>query len=103
MIDIKLLRNNPELVKENIKKKFQDEKLPLVDEVVKLDEEYRAIKTKADTLRNRRNSISKEIGAFLAKGLNEQAIEAKRQVEEIAQELETLKEQEYALSKELMK
>ncbi|NLC16697.1 MAG: serine--tRNA ligase [Clostridiales bacterium] len=101
MIDIKLLRNNPELVKENIKKKFQDEKLPLVDEVVKLDEEYRAIKTKADTLRNRRNSISKEIGAFLAKGLNEQAIEAKRQVEEIAQELETLKEQEYALSKRI--
>ncbi|HHW89780.1 MAG TPA: serine--tRNA ligase [Clostridiales bacterium] len=97
MIDIKLLRNSPEFVKENIKKKFQDEKLPLVDEVVKLDEEYRTVKTRADTLRSRRNSISKEIGAFLAKGQKEQAIEAKKQVEAIAQELEALKEQENSL------
>lgn len=62
MIDIKLIRTNPELVKENIKKKFQDEKLPLVDEVVELDKQYRETKVKSDALRNQRKTISKAIG-----------------------------------------
>ena len=65
MIDINLIRNNPELVKENIKKKFQDKKLPLVDEVISLDKELRNIKVKADNLRNERNTLSKEIGNFM--------------------------------------
>ena len=65
MIDINLIRNNPELVKENIKKKFQDKKLPLVGEVISLDKELRNIKVKADNLRNERNTLSKEIGNFM--------------------------------------
>ena len=64
MIDIKLIRTNPELVKENIRKKFQDEKLPLVDEVFNLDKEYREAKTRCDFLRGRRNAISKQIGGL---------------------------------------
>lgn len=101
MIDIKLLRTNPEIVKDNIKKKFQDEKLPLVDEVVNLDQEYRNVKARADFLRSRRNSISKEIGAMMAKGQKEQAVEAKKQVEAMAEELDSLKEQEDKLSKRI--
>ena len=101
MIDIKLLRTNPEIVKENIKKKFQDEKLPLVDEVVQLDQKYREIKTQADILRSRRNSISKEIGYMMAKGQKEQAIKAKKQVAAMAEELENLTEQENTLSKRI--
>ncbi|HEY8443824.1 MAG TPA: serine--tRNA ligase [Clostridia bacterium] len=101
MIDIKLLRANPEIVKENIRKKFQDEKLPLVDEVISLDQEYRNAKSRADFLRSRRNSISKEIGALMAKGLKDQAIEAKKEVEAMAEELESLKELEDKLSKRI--
>ena len=71
MIDIKLIRENPELVKENIKKKFQDDKLELVDEVARLDEEVRKAQTEADDLRNQRNVISKEIGALMAQGKKE--------------------------------
>ena len=67
MIDMKLIRTNPELVKENIKKKFQDEKLPLVDEVVELDRQYRETKVKSDALRNQRKTISKAIGGLMAK------------------------------------
>ena len=67
MLDIKFLRENPDAVKENIKKKFQDEKLPLVDEVVKFDLEYRESKTKGDALRGDRNRISKEIGMLYEK------------------------------------
>ena len=78
MIDIKFLRENPELVKENIKKKFQDAKLPMVDEVIKLDAENRKAKQEADDLRNRRNKISKEIGGLMAQGKKE-APEAKKQ------------------------
>ncbi|MBQ4626400.1 MAG: serine--tRNA ligase, partial [Clostridia bacterium] len=66
MLDIKFLRENPELVKENIKKKFQDSKLPLVDEVIALDAQSRAIKSEADSLRANRNKVSKEIGALMA-------------------------------------
>ena len=68
MIDIKFLRENPEVVKENIKKKFQDKKLPLVDEVIELDKESRAIKGEADNLRASRNKNSKMIGALMAQG-----------------------------------
>ena len=70
MIDIKLLRENPELVKENIKKKFQDHKLVLVDEVLELDKQSRELTLMCDDLRMRRNSISKEIGGLMAKGQN---------------------------------
>ena len=68
MLDIKFVRENPELVKENIKKKFQDEKLPLVDEAIKLDEERRAYQQQSDDLKSERNKISKQIGALMAQG-----------------------------------
>ena len=71
MLDIKLVRANPDLVKENIKKKFQDEKLPLVDEVLEFDAKLREAKTRADSLRGQRNAISKEIGGYMAKGMEE--------------------------------
>lgn len=87
MIDMKLIRTNPELVKENIKKKFQDEKLPLVDEVVELDKQYRETKVKSDALRNQRKTISKAIGGLMAKGQKEEAEARKAEVEELAKEL----------------
>jgi len=97
MIDIKLIRENPELVKENIKKKFQDEKLVLVDEVKKLDEDYRALKSKQDDLRNQRNVLSKQIGALMAQGKKEEAEQVKAQVKQIGEEIEAnvAKEAEY--------
>ena len=103
MIDIKLIRENPELVKENIKKKFQDEKLPLVDEVRKLDVEFREAKTKADNLRGDRNKISKEIGAFMAKGEKDKAEEAKSKVVEVNQMIEALEKKEVELEEEIYK
>ncbi len=87
MIDIKLIRTNPELVKENIKKKFQDEKLPLVDEVVELDKQYRETKVKSDALRNQRKTISKAIGGLMAKGQKKEAEARKAEVAELAKEL----------------
>ncbi|MCQ2542742.1 MAG: serine--tRNA ligase [Lachnospiraceae bacterium] len=80
MIDIRFLRENPDVVKENIKKKFQDEKLPLVDEVIKIDEERRTTQQEADNLKAQKNTISKQIGAFMAQGKKEEAEEAKKQV-----------------------
>lgn len=94
MIDIKELRTNPERVKENIKKKFQDEKLPLVDEVIELDANYRAAKVKADDLRNKRNVMSKQIGGLMAKGEKEEAEKAKAEVKKIGAELEELSKAE---------
>ena len=96
MIDIKLIRENPELVKENIRKKFQDEKLVLVDEVKALDEEYRALRTKADELRSQRNSASKQIGALMSQGKKEEAEQVKSDVKKIGDEIEAceLKEPE---------
>ena len=94
MIDIKLIRENPELVKENIKKKFQDDKLELVDEVARLDEEVRKAQTEADDLRNQRNVISKEIGALMAQGKKDEAEEAKKKVAEFADRLKDLEETE---------
>ena len=71
MIDIKFLRENPDVVKENIKKKFQDSKLPLVDEVIELDKQARETQMEADNLRSERNKISKEIGGLMAQGKKE--------------------------------
>ncbi|MDR3085370.1 MAG: serine--tRNA ligase [Christensenellaceae bacterium] len=90
MLDIRLLRTNPEAVKENIKKKFQDQKLPLVDEVIELDAALRAAKAEADTLRNQRNVLSKQIGALMAKGQREEAEAIKAQVASIAPRMEQL-------------
>ena len=90
MLDIKFLRTNPELVKENIRKKFQDEKLVLVDEVVEMDRKYRDSKTEGDTLRAQRNTISKQIGGFMSKGQKDEAEKAKAQVVEINKQLEEL-------------
>ena len=73
MLDIRFLRENPETVKENIRKKFQDEKLPLVDEVIELDRQARATQTEADDLRSKRNALSKQIGSLMAKGEKEEA------------------------------
>ncbi len=101
MIDIKLIRTNPDLVKENIKKKFQDQKLVLVDEVVKLDQEYREAKTKADGLRSQRNSISKQIGGLMAKGLKEEAEQTKKKVAAISDQLAELEKLEEKLEGEI--
>ena len=87
MIDIKFLRENPDIVKENIKKKFQDSKLPLVDEVIELDAKSRAIKSEADSLRANRNKVSKEIGALMAQGKKEEAMAAKSKVTEFSERL----------------
>ncbi len=94
MIDIKLLRTNPQRVKDNIKKKFQDEKLPLVDEVCELDEKFRAAKMKGDDLRNKRNVMSKQIGGLMAKGQKDEAESIKAQVKEIGAQLEKLQKEE---------
>ncbi len=101
MIDIKLIRENPELVKENIKKKFQDQKLVLVDEVVALDKELRAAKLEADTLRGKRNSVSKSIGAMMAQKKIEEANKAKQEVVEINERLVFLEKEEERLEKEV--
>ena len=98
MLDIKYLRNHPDEVKENIRKKFQDEKLPLVDEVIDLDRRYREAKTRCDWLRSQRNSISKQIGGLIAKGRKEEAEEAKAQVVSMQREMEELEAQETILS-----
>ena len=94
MIDIKFLRENPEIVKQNIKNKFQDAKLPLVDEVITLDEELRANKKKADELRANRNKISKTIGALMGQKKFEEAEAAKKLVSEQAAELAALEAKE---------
>ena len=101
MIDIKLIRENPELVKENIKKKFQDEKLPLVDEVIQLDKDVREAKGKGDALRAERNRISKEIGFLMKQGKKEEAEAAKAQVKEMGDEMEALEKRETELAEEI--
>ena len=77
MLDINLLRNDPDKVRENIRKKFQDEKLPLVDEVIRMDREFRDAIQQGDNLRNKRKTISKEIGALMGKGLKDEAEQRK--------------------------
>ncbi len=101
MLDIKFLRSNPELVKENIKKKFQDHKLPLVDEVIEKDRQFREAKTRCDEIRSQRNSISKEIGYLMAKGMKEEAEKNKAKVVEITNELGELEKLEEKLSAEI--
>ncbi|MCQ2483157.1 MAG: serine--tRNA ligase [Clostridia bacterium] len=103
MIDIKFLRNNPDIVKQNIKNKFQDEKLPLVDEVIELDKEYRDSKTRAEYLRSQRNKISKQIGAFMAQGKKDEAEAAKAEVGAMAKELEELSAKEVDLEAKIRK
>ena len=88
MIDIKFLRENPDIVKENIKNKFQDKKLPLVDEVIKLDKESRELTLRCDELRSKRNTLSKQIGVLMGKGEKEEAEKVKAEVEEINEELD---------------
>ena len=97
MLDLKFVRENPDIVKQNIKNKFQDAKLPLVDEVIDLDAKNRATKAEADTLRANRNKLSKQIGALMGQGKKEEAEEVKRQVAEGAKRLAELEvlEKEY--------
>ena len=97
MLDLKFVRENPDIVKQNIKNKFQDAKLPLVDEVIDLDAKNRATKAEADTLRAKRNKLSKQIGALMGQGKKEEAEEVKRQVAEGAKRLAELEvlEKEY--------
>ena len=103
MLDLKFVRENPEIVKQNIKNKFQDSKLPLVDEVVELDKENREAKQKADTLRGERNKISKEIGGLMAKGKKEEAQELKKRVVENQKELAELEKKEAELEEKILK
>jgi seryl-tRNA synthetase len=101
MLDIKFLRTNPELVKDNIRKKFQEHKLVLVDEVIEKDRQYREAKTRCDEIRSQRNSISKEIGHLMAKGMKEEAEKNKARVVEITRELGELEKLEEQLSAEI--
>ncbi len=103
MIDIKFLRENPDIVKQNIKNKFQDHKLPLVDEVIELDAKSRAAKQQADDLRANRNKISKQIGALMAQGKKEEAMALKEQVAKDAETLKELEEQETQLQEQVTK
>ena len=103
MLDIKFVRENPEAVKENIRKKFQENKLPLVDEVIAIDAELRAAKTEADELRANRNKASKEIGALMAQGKKDEAEAAKKRVTEFADKLAALEVKETELSEKLTK
>ncbi|MBQ6951625.1 MAG: serine--tRNA ligase [Clostridia bacterium] len=103
MLDMNFVRNNPEIVKENIKKKFQDAKLPLVDEVLEMDKQYRAAIQKADALRNQRKVISKQIGGLMAKGLRDEAEEMKQKVNAMADELAATEKLEEELQEEVRK
>ena len=97
MLDLKFLRENPEIVKQNIKNKFQDQKLPLVDEVIALDVESRATQQEADSLRSNRKTISKQIGALMGQGKREEAEELKNKVNEQAARLAELETKEAEL------
>ena len=101
MLDIKFVRQNPDAVKENIKKKFQDEKLPLVDEVIDFDAKFRAAKTRCDELRAMRNKKSKEIGGLMAKGQKDEAEKVKAEVKAMADEMEKLEADEKAYQEEV--
>ena len=103
MIDIKLLRENPEIVKQNIRNKFQDQKLPLVDEVIKLDKEKREATIKGDELRSKRNSLSDEIGNLMRNGKKSEAEEIKATVKKINEELEKNEQKEDELAEEIKK
>lgn len=101
MLDLKFVRENPEIVKQNIKNKFQDRKLPLVDEVIALDEENRKVKQEAEALRADRNRISKQIGMLMGQGKKEEAEEVKKQVTAESERLEALSVKEAELEEKL--
>ena len=103
MLDIKFVRENPEIVKQNIKNKFQDEKLAVVDEVLALDQENRDIKKEVEALRANRNKISKQIGALMAQGKKEEAEEVKKQVTENAARTAELDKREKEVEEKLLK
>ena len=103
MIDIKFLRENPDIVKQNIKNKFQDEKLPLVDEAIELDAKKRSLQQEADDLKAERNKISKQIGALMSQGKKEEAEEVKKQVSVNAERLAQLEKDETELSEKVTK
>lgn len=103
MLDLRFVRENPEIVKENIKKKFQDQKLPLVDEVIELDKLCRAAKSEADELRGSRNRLSKQIGALMAQGKRDEAEEVKAQVSANAARLAELEKLEEELGEKIKK
>ncbi len=103
MLDLRFVRENPEIVKQNIRNKFQDAKLPLVDEVIELDEENRKVKKEADDLRASRNKISKQIGALMGQGKKEEAEEVKKQVTEASDHLAELEEKEKDLEERIKK
>lgn len=103
MIDINLIRNNKELVKENIKKKFQDEKLPLVDKVAELDVTYRTLKTSLDDLRSQRNKISNEIGALMREGKKDEGLAKKEEVNFINTQIKSQEDEEVKLQEEIKK
>ena len=103
MLDIRFVRENPDVVKQNIRNKFQDEKLPLVDEVIGLDERSRELKTKGDSLRAEKNKLSKQIGACMAKGMKDEAEELKRRVAADAKELESMEKEQAELDEKIKK
>ena len=103
MLDIKFVRENPELVKQNIKNKFQDSKLPLVDEVLELDKQNREIKQEVEALRAQRNKISKQIGALMGQGKKEEAEEVKKQVAESGNRIEELSTKEKEVEEKLLR
>lgn len=103
MIDIKFLRENPEVVKQNIKNKFQDQKLELVDKVIRLDEENRTTKAQVEALRAERNKASKQIGGLLAKGEKEQAEQIKAEIAKSGNQIEQLTQKERQLQEEIKK
>ena len=99
MIDIKLIRENKDLVKENIKKKFQDEKLPIVDEIYELDKKVREVQTKCDSLKAEKNSLSSEIGKLMQQGLRDEAEEVKKKIANSGEEIKALEEEQAELTK----
>ena len=103
MLDIKFVRENPEVVKQNIRNKFQDNKLELVDKVLELDKENREIKQEVEALRAERNKISKQIGALMAQGKKEEAEEVKKQVAASGTRIEELSTREKEVEEELLK
>ena len=103
MIDIKLIRENKDLVKENIKKKFQDHKLPLVDEVYDLDIQFREIKQQGDNLRSLKNNKSSEIGLLMRNGKKEEAESLKKEIASMNQKIEDLEKEQENLEQEIKK
>ena len=103
MLDIKFVRENPDIVKENIKKKFQDHKLPMVDEVIELDAERRKTQQAADDLKAARNKLSKEIGKLMGQGKREESEAVKKEVAADAERLEELSQKEKELSERILK